>query len=83
MLAALARLFFIKSRPEAFLVIYALATGAVQRGSVYLHQYPGFFGKLLFAATTGAVFMGGAKILDCVKHEAAHRAAKCAEAEAT
>lgn len=66
-----ARLFVIKTRPEAFLVIFALANGAVQRGQVYLSQYPGFGGKLLFLACTGSVFMAGAKILDCIKHEAA------------
>ena len=65
----IARLFRIKTRPEAFLIIYALATGAVQRGMIYLHQFPGFGGKLLFLATTGAVFMAGGKILDCLKHE--------------
>ena len=67
----IARLFVIKTRPEAFLVIFALANGAVQRGQVYLGQYPGFGGKLLFLACTGSVFMAGAKILDCIKHEAA------------
>ena len=69
MLAKITRLFLIKTRFEAFLIIYALALGAVQRGSVYLVQYPGFGGKLLFLACTGAVFMAGAKILDCLKHE--------------
>jgi len=69
MLAKIGRLFVIKTRFEAFLIIYALALGAVQRGSVYLEQYPGFGGKLLFLACTGAVFMAGAKVLDCVKHE--------------
>ena len=63
------RLFVIKTRFEAFLIIYALALGAVERGSVYLHQFPGYGGKLLFLACTGAVFMAGAKILDCLKHE--------------
>lgn len=67
------RLFTIKTRFEAFMVIYALALGAVERGSVYLARFPGFGGKLLFLACTGAVFMAGAKILDCVKHEAAAR----------
>jgi hypothetical protein len=36
---------------------------------VYLHEYPGFGGQLLFLATTGAVFLAGAKILDCLKLE--------------
>ena len=69
MLTKIGRLFQIKTRFEAFLIIYALALGAVERGSVYLTQYPGFGGKLLFLACTGAVFMAGAKMLDCLKHE--------------
>lgn len=69
MLQTIARLFVIKTPVEAYLIIYALALGAVERGSVYLHRFPGFGGKLLFLACTGAVFMAGAKILDCLKHE--------------
>ena len=78
MLTKIGRLFQIKTRFEAFLIIYALALGAVQRGSVYLTQYPGFGGKLLFLACTGAVLMAGAKMLDCLKHEK-HAAASSAE----
>ena len=73
MLRKVSRLFVIKTRFEAFLIIYALALGATERGSLYLTQYPGWGGKLLFLACTAAVFMAGAKILDCLKHE---RAAK-------
>lgn len=69
MLQRISRLFVIKTRLEAYLIIYALALGAVERGSAYLAQYPGFGGLLLFLACTGAVFMAGAKILDCLKHE--------------
>ncbi|WP_086608945.1 hypothetical protein [Erythrobacter donghaensis] len=69
MLRKIARLFVIKTRFEAFLIIYALALGSSARGMVYLHEYPGFGGKLLFLATTGAVFLGGAKILDCLRLE--------------
>ncbi|MCA1661520.1 MAG: hypothetical protein LC648_04930 [Novosphingobium sp.] len=69
MLAKVGRLFVIKTRFEAFLIIYALALGAVERGQVYLTQYPGIGGKLLFAACTGAVFLAGAKMLDCIRHE--------------
>ena len=76
MLNKIGRLFVIKTRFEAFLIIYALALGATARGAHYLDQYPGFGGKLLFLATTGAVFMAGAKILDCIKYETAERAAK-------
>jgi len=69
MLRKIGRLFTIKTRLEAFLVIYALALGACERGIVYLGQFPGWGGKLLFLACTGAVFLGGAKILDCLKYE--------------
>jgi hypothetical protein len=76
MLKKVARLFVIKTRCEAFLIIYALALGATERGTHYLAQFPGFGGKLLFLACTGAVFMAGAKILDCLKHEQAQRAGR-------
>ncbi len=69
MLRKIGRLFQIKTPFEAYLIIYALALGAVERGQAYLQQYPGWGGKLLFLACTGAVFMAGAKILDCIKHE--------------
>ncbi|MDD3798062.1 MAG: hypothetical protein PHE36_02675 [Novosphingobium sp.] len=69
MVRKIGRLFIIKTRLEAFLIIYALALGACERGLVYLDRYPGWGGKLLFLACTGAVFMAGAKILDCLKHE--------------
>ena len=63
------RLFVIKTRFEAFLIIYALALGAMTRGANYTVEYPGVGGYLLMAATAGAVFLGGAKILDCLKLE--------------
>ncbi len=69
MLAKIGRLFKIKTPVEAYLIIYALALGSVERGKVYLVQYPGFGGKLLFFACTFAVLMAGVKILDCLKHE--------------
>ena len=71
MLNKIARLFVIKSRWEAFLIIYALALGATERGTHYIRQFHGFGGYLLFFACTGSVFMAGAKILDCLKHEKA------------
>ena len=67
MLRKIARLFVIKNRFEAFAIIYALALGATSRGAAYLDQYPGFGGQLLFLATTGAVFLAGAAILDGLK----------------
>lgn len=69
MLKKIGRLFVIKTKFEAYLIIYALALGATARGAQYLTQYPGFGGKLLFLGTTGAVFLAGAKILDCLKLE--------------
>lgn len=61
------RLFVIKTKFEAFLITYALATGAVARGQAYMVQYPGVGGKLLFLAATGAVFMAGAKMLEAIE----------------
>lgn len=80
MFRKISRLFVIKTRIEAFLIIYALALGATARGVAYLGQYPGWGGRLLFLACTGAVFMAGAKILDCLKYEQAERAALAAKA---
>ena len=73
MFGKIGRLFKIKTRVEAYMIIYALALGSTARGAHYLEQYPGFGGKLLFLATTGAVFM--AKILDCLRFEKAAREA--------
>jgi hypothetical protein len=43
--------------------------GSTARGAVYLERFPGFGGYLLFLATTGAVFLAGAKMLDCIRLE--------------
>ena len=67
MLTKIGRLFRVKTKVEVFLVTYALGVGAVQRGFVYIDQYPGIGGKLLFLACTGAVFMAGAKMLEAVE----------------
>ena len=67
MLKKALRLFVIKTRFEAWAIIYALAVGAVTRGELYMMQYPGPAGWLLFACCTGAVFMAGAKILDATR----------------
>ena len=69
MLGKIGRLFVIKTRFEAYLIIYALALGATSRGSQYLVEYPGWGGWALYFACTGAVFLAGAKILDALKHE--------------
>jgi hypothetical protein len=71
MLRKIGRLFVIKTKWEAYLIIYALALGALERGSVYLTEYPGFGGKLLYLACTGSVFLAGAKIFDCLRLERA------------
>ena len=65
----LARLFVIKSKFEAFLVIYGLGTGAVERGVHYMQQYPGYGGWMLFAVCPVAVFMAGVRILDSLEHD--------------
>ena len=67
----LKRLFTIKTRFEAFLVIYAIALGAVERGQHYLVQYPGSGGWLLALACTGVVFMVGGRLLDTVRPKVA------------
>ena len=74
MLRKVGRLFVIKNRVEAFLIIFALALGSMERGSHYMTIFPGWGGKLLFVACGGAVLMGGAKILDCLKYEQAAKA---------
>lgn len=84
MLKKISRLFVIKTKLEAYLIIYALALGSTARGAQYLTDFPGWGGKLLFLATTGAVFLAGAKILDCLrmereKEETAEAAAQSAQ----
>jgi hypothetical protein len=74
MLRKLARLFVIKTRWEAYAVIYAIAVAATQRGFHYVDLYPGVGGWLLFLACTGVVFVAGAKLLDATR-PAAHRRA--------
>lgn len=70
MLHSIGRLFVIKTKFEAFLVIYGLGTGAIERGVHYLQQYPGFGGWLLFSVCPIAVFMAGARILDSLDRQA-------------
>ena len=62
-----ARLFVIKTKFEAFLIIYGLGVGAVERGMHYVHDYPGYGGWLLFAVCPIAVFMAGGRILEAVE----------------
>ena len=67
----IARLFTIKTKFEAFLVIYGLGIGAVERGVHYVQQYPGYVGWMLFALTPIAVFMAGTRILDSIERSQA------------
>jgi hypothetical protein len=67
MLKKIGRLFTIKTKFEAYLVIYGLGTGAVERGMHYLDRYPGYGGWMLFLVCPIAVFMAGAKILDSIE----------------
>lgn len=71
MLKRLGRLFVIKTRFEAFLVTYAIAVGAVERGLHYMQQYPGTMGYILALCCTGVVFLAGGKLLDSVRPEPA------------
>lgn len=65
------RLFVIKTHLEVYVITYALALGACERGRQYLDVYPGYGGWLLFAACNGAVMMAGAIMLDATRK--AHR----------
>ena len=67
MLRKIGRLFVIKTRLEAWLVTYAIAVGAVERGRHYLDMYPGWQGWMFAVACTGVVFIAGAKLLDSVQ----------------
>ena len=67
MLRKIGRLFIIKTRLEAWFVIYAIALGAIERGHHYLTIYPGYGGWMLAVACTGVVFLAGARLLDSVK----------------
>src|SRR5438309_8851985 len=71
MLHKISRLFTIKTRWEAWLVIYAITLGAVERGRHYLEIYPGSMGWILAIACTGVVFLAGARLLDSVRPVAA------------
>lgn len=64
MFARVKRLFSIRTKFEAYLVIYALATGAVERGFHYMTLFPGTGGMLLFAVCPIAVVVAGGHILD-------------------
>lgn len=66
MIHSLRRLFTLKTKFEVYLVIYALALGACQRGAVYITEYPGIGGMLLALACTGSVFLAGGLMIDAV-----------------
>ena len=62
------RLFSIRTKFEAFLIIYGLGLGAVDRGMHYVEQYPGWGGWMLFALCPIAVFMAGGRLIDSVEY---------------
>src|SRR5215218_369935 len=66
-MSKIGRLFTIKTRTEAWLVIYAIAVGAIERARHYIELYPGTSGIILALACTGVVFVAGAKLLDSVR----------------
>jgi len=74
-LRKISRLFVIKTRLEAYLVTYAIAVGAVERGVHYMQNYPGNGGVLLAVACLGVPFIAGAKLLDSVRPQPATSAA--------
>jgi hypothetical protein len=77
MLRKIGRLFVIKTRLEASVIIYALAIGAIERGSRYLTHLPAIKGviwppysaQILFTACLGAVVLAGARIFDAIRAE--------------
>jgi hypothetical protein len=48
MLRKVSRLFVIKTRCEAYVIIYALALGATERGAHLPDDIPGWRGQMLF-----------------------------------
>ena len=74
LLRKIGRLFTIKTRFEAWFVIYAIALGAVERATAYLAVYPGWLGWTFAAACTGVVFIAGSKLLDSVTAKPARAA---------
>ena len=60
------RLFTIRTKFEAFLAIYAIALGASERGVVYMYDYPGLAGQILFGACTLAVFVVDRQLTEVV-----------------
>lgn len=69
MMTRIGKLFTIKSKFEAYVILYGLATGAVERGQHYLVQYPGWSGWMLFSVCSLAVFMAGRAILNGLDRE--------------
>ena len=67
MISRIGRLFAIKTRTEVFLVTYAVAVGAVERGFHYMEMFPGKLGWVFFILCTGVVFLVGGKLLDSVR----------------
>ena len=63
------RCFTVKTRFEAFLVIYAIAVGAAERGHHYMQMMPGWAGLVMALACTSVVFVAGGKLLDAVRME--------------
>ena len=72
MLRKIGRLFVIKTRLEAYLVTYAIAVGAIERGIHYMQTYPGNTGVILATACLGVPFIAGAKLLDSVRPAASN-----------
>ncbi len=63
-LKRIGRLFVVKTRWEAWLIVYAIAVGAVTRGHLYMAHYPGWMGWTLFAACASLPLVAGPALLD-------------------
>jgi hypothetical protein len=63
----LTRPFLIRTRFEAWAVIWAIALGAAERGKHYLSVYPGGLGWMFFAICLLVVIVAGPKLLDSVR----------------
>ena len=57
----IARLFVIKTKFEAFLILYGLALGATERGVHFVQKYPGWLGWFMPSATTISIAPSPAK----------------------
>jgi hypothetical protein len=61
------RLFTIRTRLEAWMVIWAITLGAMERGRNYLEIYHGTLGWVFVCLCMGVVLVAAPKLLDSVR----------------